>query len=229
MADLSEQIETQPTDGQALPPLRVHHLLLWMTVAGLLISGSMWFDRTARNGPPIKSQIVVGSFTLLAIIVSGALTFAGVGISERKRGYPFPAGPGEWLLWMLGCGTLTFLAAFIGIFIAFAFRLLTLYYIVVGIILFVLWVRANMRGFIFIADTTAWRIAIGLFGIIVPISCVANSALPMLVIGACVIGASIGDMRRAVSRGWLHWAGVGLMLATVAAFIGLLDGTRLFR
>lgn len=67
-----------------LPPLRIHHLLAWMTVTAVLISVSLWFDRTARNGPPIESQVVVSSLILGAIAIAGAWTCVGWGVLWRR-------------------------------------------------------------------------------------------------------------------------------------------------
>src|SRR3954452_11257979 len=82
----------------APPRLRIHHLLAWMTVAAVLISACLWFDRTARNGPPIQSRTIVNSLMLGAIVIAGALTFTGFGLYWRTGIYAFPATPGELLL-----------------------------------------------------------------------------------------------------------------------------------
>jgi hypothetical protein len=81
-----------------VPRLRVHHLMAWMAVAAVLIWLSLWFDRTARNGPPIDNRLVIGSLIIAAIAIAGALSVVGFAIGWRRRGCAFPNSPGDWLL-----------------------------------------------------------------------------------------------------------------------------------
>jgi hypothetical protein len=204
------------------PPLRIHHLLVWMAATAVLISVSLWFDRTARNGPAIENKVVIASLTLCAITIAGALTFTLVGTYWRNNGYPFPSRPGEWLLCVLAYSAMAMTVAFIGIFIAFgiAHDLLAIYYPVAGLALLTYWVRMILQGRAHFADTGPWR---WVFGSLMLLPLVyLTTTWPIVIFLACLLWASINDLQRKTARGWVHWLGVTLSIAMGCAGIGII-------
>ncbi len=207
-------------------PLRIHHLMIWMAVMAVLISGCMFFDRIMRNGPPIENKITTASLTVFAVVISGAWTFTGVGIARRERGYRFPASPGEWLMWLIATISLVYVAAFSGFFIAFALRLLFLYYVVVGLLLFFTWVRWVKQGYRSFGETRAWKVAIGFVGVMPVASLLFQSEWPFAFIALSLVVAAVTDVLRQITRGWMHWLGVSLMLLFSCAYFTLVAGLK---
>lgn len=205
-----------------LPPLRIHHLLAWMTVTAVLISVSLWFDRTARNGPPIKSQIVAGSLILGSIAIAGAWTCVGWGVFWRRQGFAFPKYPGDWLLIIVAFSTVALVAELIGVFLAFFIEedLLAIYYPLAALALLAFWLLLNFRGIKYYADTVAWRVvfvAMMVLGMTTAFNVSANLIVGVLI---CLAWAAWSDLRNQIARGWTHWFGVVVALSLGIAAIG---------
>src|SRR5262245_53330698 len=99
------------------PPLRIHHLLIWMTLTAAIISGCLFFDRHARNGPPIENRVIIAGLVLCAITIAGDLTVAGCGMYWRRKGIAFPQSPGDWLLTIIA-GSIALFCLALGIMLA---------------------------------------------------------------------------------------------------------------
>src|SRR4051812_13149183 len=213
------------------PPLRIHHFLAWMTVAAVLISACLWFDRTARNGPPIQSRTIVNSLMLGAIVIAGALTFTGFGIYWRAGIYAFPATPGELLLSIIARASMAMVAAILGVLVSFAIshKSLAIYYPVAIIVLLIYWVHMNLQGVRQYADGTAWRWAFGSLLVAAILACLLQRALPMIAFLICLLWATWVDFYGKTARGWLHWLGVILAIAITCALMGTFDLPDLFR
>jgi hypothetical protein len=102
-----------------LPPLRIHHLLAWMAVTAVLISGSIAFDRWARNGPPIADPVVVTALVVGAVALAAAITLFGFAIAWRRRGIAFPRQPGDMLLTIVTKGAFSICGVVAGVFVIF--------------------------------------------------------------------------------------------------------------
>lgn len=200
-----------------LPPLRIHHLMIWMTVTALLVSGSVWFDRTARGAPPIANKLVVAGLIGIAISVAGALFCAGWGFKWRARGCAFPAEPGQWLVAGIAAVAVGFFLWVAGTFAVFfieedwmeAFQ----------------WVFIAAAGFGLMAKslvvarrhchTTAWRALFYYLAALPPICVLLQRVRPPLIVYCIGIAAAIllwavwRDVERKQIRHWTHWFGVG--------------------
>jgi hypothetical protein len=222
---------SMPNGRPEPPPLRIHHLMIWTAAAAVLISGSMWFERTMRNGPPIENKIVIASLVLLAIAISGALVFTFFGIYWNDRGYPFPGRPGEMLLWILAHTTIGLTAAFLGVFVVFAISddLLSIYYPVAGLALLIYWFWINGRGMSRHADSMRWRFVFASLVLTSIASILFQTVWLMVVFLLCMLRAAADDEHRKIARGWLHWLGVILAFATTCALIGAFFTWQLFR
>jgi hypothetical protein len=211
----------QPTSTKPLPPLRIHHLMTWMAATAVLISGSIAFDRTARNGPTIKDPFVIAGLTLAAIAVAGALTFAAIGLSARRNRAAFPAAPGEWLLILLAGGAVALFAALVGIFVTFFVEedLLYAYFVIADIALLVAWIAGNIIALRHSADTLAWRT----FFVLLMLSPIAffGTMLPIFAALASLLWSALNDMRRSQPRSWMHWSGAILTVAVGASAIAI--------
>jgi hypothetical protein len=207
-----EQSLEQHVGRAGPPPLRIHHLLAWMTVTAVLISVTLWFDRTARNGPPIKNPFAIASLIFGAIAIAGALTCTGFGASWRRSGYGFPAEPGQW--WLVTITAAVF-GVLVWIFGSFAMLFLNddwiepfqmLWAIVYGLALFGFYLFIILRR----CDTNAWQLAIA-----------STVSIPALT-GPFIVWAVVDDRRRKITRHWSHWMGAIIVFLLWAALMSSL-------
>jgi len=214
--------DEQNAERSDLPPLRIHHLLTWMTVTAVLISVSLWFDRTARNGPPIESQVVVSSLILGAIAIAGAWTCVGWGVLWRRQGYAFPKNPGDWLLTIVAASTIGVVAELIGVFVAFFIEedSLAIYYPLAGFALLAFWLLLSFRGIKHYADTVAWRVVFVSMMLLGMATVFGGSGFLIAGVLVCLAWAVWSDLRNRIARGWTHWFGVVVAMSLGIAAIG---------
>jgi hypothetical protein len=206
-----------------LPHLRIHHFLTWMATTAVLITGTMWFDRTVRNGPPIESRVVIGSLILLAVAVSGALTCVSWGLYWRARGYAFPKEPGDWLLTWIAATILGVLVMLVGVFVVFFIEedWLDAFYFFGGVAFLIVSGLLGMLGVMRYSDTAAWRVVFAVL-----------AALPLIVLVAGAVAAACGvlasllwaiwiDLRRRLRRHWMHWLGVIVVCSLACVMMGI--------
>jgi hypothetical protein len=213
------------------PPLRIHHLMAWMAVTGALVSGCMWFDRTARNGPPITDPVVIASWIILAIAIAAALTCFAFSFEWRRSGYDFPCQPGELLIVIAAKNALFVIALIAGVFLIFFVfddDWIMPYYFLAVMFALIGWIRMNARGFARFADTRPWRYVYASFIFAPGIVLVAALAgvwtvAPLMAVIACLTGAAGSDLRNQINRPWTHWLGVSVAVLLIAALIGLLS------
>jgi hypothetical protein len=230
MAESNEPLETPAQRATSdVPPLRIHHFLIWTALTAAIISGCMTFDRWLRNGPPIENPVVIAGLVLGAVTIAGALTCFGCGILWRRRGYAFPASPGDWLLTIMAVSVVAFcgaLAPFLAIFFVFGNDdWFALYYTVAGLsgLIGLAWMQfAAIKRH---ADSAMWRTTFGVMTFIVlllnPFTIGIRhifGAFEFAVI-ACVLWAAWSDWHRSIQRQWTHWCGA---LFTVSLYISLL-------
>jgi hypothetical protein len=223
MSDESVAAPASPATSE-LPPLRIHHFLIWTALTAAILSGCMTFDRWARNGPPIENRIVIAGLVLAVVAVAGALTIVGSGFYWRKRGVAFPQSPGDWLL--------VIVVAIVGLsFVAFALFVaiflivgdddwLPAYATVVGLIQIAVWVALNVIAIRRYSGAFAWQLtfavlmmspfAIGPTRLVGPIT---------VAVIACVIWAACVDWYKGIEREWTHWCGVACVVLLGISFI----------
>jgi hypothetical protein len=212
------------------PPLRIHHLMAWMAITSALITGCMWLDRTARNGPPITDTVTIACLVLGAIAISAALTGFFLGFCWMRKGYPFPRSPGDMLLLIAAKSALYVLGTFVGIFVVY-FTIgdddwQGMYFFLVVSIAAVGWVQMNKEGYSRYADTGAWRVAFAMM-IIAPAVVLLMTFIgtfPIVLLAAlvaCIVGAAGNDVRHDIHREWTHWVGVFVVISLTAALIGI--------
>jgi hypothetical protein len=203
-----------------------------MAVTAVLISACQWFDRTARNGPPITDRLVISSLVVGAIAIAAAFTFFGFGFYWRRKNYNFPQQPGDLLLVVAAKSAIYVVGVIAGLFVIFFVfgddDWQPAYYSFAILLAIVGWVRMNARGFARYADTTAWRFVYAMMIVapaIVLLTTLAGiwSMAPLWVVIACLIGAAGSDLRNHIQRQWTHWLGVFVAVLLIAALIGL-DG-----
>jgi hypothetical protein len=231
MADGIEPIVPHPSGNSlVLPPLRIHHLMAWMAVTALLISACMWFDRTARHGPPITDRVVIASLVVGAIAIAASFTGLAFGLYWRGRGHDFPRQPGDLLLTIAATSALFIVGVIAGIFtIFFIFGdddWQPAYYSFAMLLALIGWARINARGFARYADTTAWRIFYAMMIVapgIVLVTTLAGiwTVAPLGALIACLIATAGNDLRNRLQRHWTHWLGVVVAILLIAALIGL--------
>jgi hypothetical protein len=201
-----------------VPPLRIHHLMAWMTVTAVLISVCLWFDRWARNGPPISDQLIVVGLIISALVFAASLTCFGFAMVWRRHGYSFPQRPGDCLLLIMARSILFLAGAILGVFAIFMIvgddDWLVSFYVVMCIIGVIAWLRSNAKLLAKYADTNAWCAAglmlIAAPGLVIFVYVLAGFAMigaiaPLL---ACLLWASYDDWRQFKQRSWTHWLGV---------------------
>jgi hypothetical protein len=203
------------------PPLRIHHLLLWMTATALFISAVLWFDHGMRNGPPIKNITVNAALTAMAIAASGALSCGGLGVYWRRRGYAFPVEPGEQLVALVAAGIVGFVATTILSLVVFFMVSHTFFpsvwFMSRFAVLFALaiWCLYGARPR---CDTLPWRILFDVFAALLLVApYVGESALVVaaIVVLVLLVIAAGNDRRRNTRRNWMHWFGVGVLAVIV--------------
>ena len=211
----------QPTDasrtevGTELPPLRIHHFMIWTALTAVIIAGCMTFDRTARNGPPIENRMIIAALMVMAVVVAGVVTISGSAIQWRRQGVAFPNSPGDMLLISMTGAVLAFVAT-ISLLFAIFFLIgdddwFALYYITVGIVVLVGWSYLQFAGMLRYAKTWQWRVVFGIL-LIAP-WIVGFLPIPVFVAFiASVICASWVDWRKAIPRAWTHWCGVAFAI-----------------
>jgi hypothetical protein len=214
---MSDDSQSRPGDLPVLrtgpPPLRIHHFLIWTALTAAIISGCMTFDRWARNGPAIENQVIIAGLVLGAAVITGALTVVGSGIYWRRHGFVFPQSPGDWLLTVLAASVASFCGVF-ALFFAIFFTFgdddwFPAYYLIVGALALVGWIRLHWIAIKRYADTAMWRTAFWMLmlspfaaGLIQRIGAVAIAVI------ACVLWAAWSDWRKHIARSWTHWCGV---------------------
>jgi hypothetical protein len=228
MQDLSDGLATAKSKDK--PPLRIHHLMAWMAVTGALISGCMWFDRIARNGPSITNPVVIASWIVVAIAIAAAFTCFAFSFAWRRAGYDFPRQPGELLIVIAAKSALFAVAVIAGVLLLF-FTIgdddwILPYYFFAMIFALIGWARMNARGFARYADTTPWRFVYVMLIIAPAIVLLATLAgvwtvAPLMAVIACLIGAAGSDLRNQINRPWTHWLGIIVAVLLIAALIGL--------
>jgi hypothetical protein len=227
--DAAAASATNSTFG--VPPLRIHHLIIWMAVTAAVISGCMWFERIFRNGPPIHDQPVIAGLIATAICVSAALTCSGFAMSWRRQGHVFPQSPGDFLLSLVTNCVLFFCAGIAGVFVVFFVASdddpLPIYYFVVTFVAYFAWTRMTARGFARFADTGPWRVAFWLLivlpGVILVVTILANvqPIFPVAILVACLLWAMFDDVRARKQRSWTHWLGCFTTVALGLALAGV--------
>jgi hypothetical protein len=204
--------------------------MAWMAATALLISGCMWFDRTARGGPMVADPVVIASLIFGAIAIVAALTCFGFGFHWRREDYDFPKQPGDLLIVIAAKSGLFIAGVIAGVFIIF----FTFgdddwqpgYYLFAMMLALIGWIRMNARGFARYADTTPWRFVYAMMIIapgIVLVAALAGiwSVALLSAVIACLLGAAGNDLRNRLHRHWTHWLGVFVAVTLIAALIGL--------
>jgi hypothetical protein len=229
-----QDVSDAPSDAKLKdsPPLRIYHLMAWMAVTGALISGCMWFDRTARNGPPITDPVVIVSWIVVAIAVAAALTCFAFSFKWRRNGYEFPRQPGELLIVVSAKSALFVAAVIAGVLLTF-FAIgdddwIMPYFFFAMIFAVIGWARMNARGFARFADTTPWKYVYAMLiiapGIVLPATLAGVwTVAPLMAVIACLVGAAGSDLRSQINRSWTHWLGVFVAVLLIAALTGLLS------
>jgi hypothetical protein len=223
MNDDSVAAPASPASSE-LPPLRIHHFLIWTALTAAILSGCMTFDRWARNGPPIENRVVIAGLVLAAVALAGAITVVGAGFHWRKRGIAFPRLPGEWLIVIVvtifGLGFVAF-ALFIAIFLIFGDDdWFPAYATLVGLVQIAVRIGLNVIAIRRCPNAFAWQLtfavlmmspfAIGPTRLVSPITVAAI---------ACVIWATCVEWYNGVQRGWTHWCGVACVVLLGISFI----------
>jgi membrane-associated HD superfamily phosphohydrolase len=214
MADSIRSIET-PQGSAELPPLRIHHFMIWTALTAAIIAGCMTFDRTARNGPPIENRMIIAALMVTAIAVAGALTISGSAYYWRRHGVSFPQSPGDMLLISMAGAVLAFFAV---IALLFAIFLLigdddwfALYYTIVGIVVVVGWSYLQIAGMLDYANTWQWRVVFGIL-LLAPWIVVFFPIPVFVTFIASVLCASWVDWYKAIPHAWTHWCGVAFAI-----------------
>jgi hypothetical protein len=198
-----------------LPPLRIHHFLIWTALTAAILGGCMTFDRLARNGRPIQDRVIVAALVLMAVIVAGVLTIVGSAYFWYEKGTIFPRSPGDILLLSIAGAALSFLAVIGFLFLVFWIigddDWFALYYIIVGVVVLVGWSYLQIAGMLRYSNTWQWRLV---FGILL-LSPWMIGFFPMVIIVAfiaSVLCASWVDWRKSIPRAWTHWCGAGFAI-----------------
>ncbi len=220
---MADEPATPRTD---LPPLRIHHLLAWTAVTGIMLAGQQ--GNSFQNAqmpfelPEWWRHAVLGVSALGAMMSAAAVTVVLFGLYWRRHGVRFFYQPGHWLLVataVLAC------ASFIVMPIAqLASGDQPWVVLVTSLALLVFAVGLN----IYIArkqcTTARWRYVFIAKAVASLIAFVGQ-----LVTVIVLLRAMRGDRREELSRDWAHWSGVILELGTTAMmfmwvviFIGLM-------
>jgi hypothetical protein len=212
-----------------LPLLRVHHLMAWMVATAALVSTTMWFDRTARNGPPITDPVVITALVAGAVAIAAAFTVCAFAVHWRRNGIMFPQQPGDVLLLIAMKSAFYSCGAVLGVFVVF-FAIgdddwQPIYYLLVFSIAAFSWIRMNVRGYMLFADTAPWRsvfiAAIGAPAIVLALTFMRIlSTLPLIAVIASLTWAAWDDLCH-VHRRWTHWLGTGVAVVLTLALIAI--------
>jgi len=221
MADSPQSNElAQRQTKVELPRLRIHHFLIWTAITAAIISGCMTFDRLARNGPPIKSPIIVAGLILGAVAIAGAFTIVGSGLKWRKRGFIFPQSPGDCLL-MIVAATVAIICVVFAVFLAIFFLFgdddwfVAYHYFVAIPFIVVVWSRKHYIAIRRHADTISWLTA---FWVLMLSPFATGRAARWLILDivaviACIVWATWRDWRNQIPRDWTHWCGVACAIS----------------
>jgi membrane-associated HD superfamily phosphohydrolase len=211
-------IMTEAIEKADRPPLRIHHLLIWTTLTAAIISGCIFFERHAKNGPPIESRVIIAGLVLGAITIAGALTIVGCGLNWRRKGIAFPQSPGDWLLTVVA-GSFAFvcltLSVMLTIFAIFGDDdWFGIYYAIVATCALIAWVVAHAQVIGKRTETRAWRVAFVAL-LISPFAMLFDGVFVPGVIAviACMLWAACVDWRKRIDRNWTHWCGVACALS----------------
>lgn len=80
------------------PPLRVHHLLVWMAFSALMLTMSGLPRQFYAAESPVYEVVELVWRAGMAILYAAALTLTLLGIGWRWRGLAYFDQPGQWLL-----------------------------------------------------------------------------------------------------------------------------------
>jgi len=226
MADSVQTIEA-PHGATGLPPLRIHHFMIWTALTAVIICGCMMFDRLARNGPPIRNPVIIGALIVIAVVVAGVLTIGGSAIQWRRQGGTFPRSPGDLLVISIASAALAYCVT-IGLLLAiflisggddwfFAF------YLIVGVTAAIGWSYLQILGFRY-STTWPWRVVF-LVLLIGPWIIGLSPLAVVLAFIASVLCAAWVDWRKCIQRNWTHWCGIlfaillGISLLCIIAIV----------
>jgi hypothetical protein len=204
-----------PKSGHDIPPLRIHHFMIWTALTAVIIAGCMTFDRTARNGQPIENQVIIAALMVTAVVVAGVLTISGSALRWRRQGVAFPNSPGDMLLISMTGAVLAFVVTFALLFAIFFLigddDWFALYYLIVAAIVLVGWSYLQIAGMLRHSNTWQWRVVFGI--LLLGPWVVGFFPIPVFIAFiASVLCASWVDWRKAIPRAWTHWCGVAFAI-----------------
>jgi hypothetical protein len=227
-----ESVVESPANPLALPPLRIHHIMLATVTAAVLLS----FHEVLRQRDVAGFSMFFrsGHGIVYTIVTALSFTLTLLGVWWRRHGIPFFHQPGHWLLVSnsLSIGVFLFAAvAAAGRWDArqMPYSLLLVYYVVMSLLSF----AVNFWAAIRVADTFWWRALFGVAG------CMALFVLVVVFLNFYLVyqflywlvgiattillsSAIISDRRARRARDWAHWWGAGLELFLSVVAIGQL-------
>lgn len=98
-------------DDSLLPPLRIHHFLVWTGVLALSLVFVTLLDR-----PNAMDRAAPWTFVVVMVnklLQSAAITCLGFGIVWRSNSLKFPSQPGHWMIVQTGLTGITLLMGFL--------------------------------------------------------------------------------------------------------------------
>jgi hypothetical protein len=194
--------------AQTFPPLRVHHLLLWMTVTAIWVELQRNAfheidDYAAVFGP----QVRVTAETIGGILVASVeITICMIGALSRVRGNHFPIQPGHWIALFIA----TFTIASTAISALVNDTDLSTYWLTEGI-------TAATWACVFFAvakrssDTTSWKSVFLSLGVVLAVAAIDASLLSFYGLERLPLFAT------QIAGGFGICAGVILLLSLVVA------------
>jgi len=199
-----------------LPPLRIHHLMIWTALTAAILGGCMGFGWSGPGWSSIDDPFIVAVLVVFAVVAAGVLTIGASAVEWRRRGIVFPRSPGDMLLVSMAGGVLGFFAMigllFFTVWIIGSGGWFALcYIIIVGALALLGWSYLQIAGMLHYSNTWPWRVV---FGILL-LSPWMIGFFPMAILVAfiaSVLCASWVDWRKSLSRAWTHWCGASFAI-----------------
>lgn len=217
------------------PPLRILHLLAWITVAAILIRIVMVFDAVYVDATGGRVEPFVRAMRFFSnSLTAGGIVGAGILVAGWVRGIRGPLQPGHWLIVVNGLSSTIAYALFLAqlalmqtVFWSLEeHRYLHLMHVCqtgfLSLLQIVLWYAAARNT----VDGTRWKAFFGIvsasYGIRLLLTCIDALYYESwtfrlgwffsVFLGSILVIVVVRDRRRALPRDWLHWVGVGIAI-----------------
>ena len=214
----------------ALPPLGIGRLLLWTACSAVMLTANLALNRIIEERLETSLGLEKFFVSVRAITDGPSLAALLIWLDRKRRGIRFPVQPGEWLLVLGGISVvvvLLTLAAWCQLPLEQTNPIFAIPcgLMAGGCLIVALWPPLpKWWRFAILAMSGMWGVELAQILLLnflqdLPVSAyelIGNLYFAALIIPVVVLIVCIAiDRKRHIQRGWMHWTGVAICIATL--------------